>query len=324
MSSFGPFISRRFLIILPNTGNIFVDKADPDRMSTPPLQKTFGILREQAIAVLLLAVAIPLVSPKTGQGQELRQIPTSPLKSAATTDDATSSSDAGQKEKMPSAEDLLAESIEHTWQQFSSKENVALGDVWKIVEVENERSLKCVGEPKGFLYTKKKFSDFELTLEWKYTSDPNGNSGVLVYTQDEMRLWPVSMQVQLHQPKAGSVFPSDGAKGTSSDVASLAHEVGKWNTCRILSQSGRLSVQINGKNAAEVAGCDPANGYIAIQCEGSETLFRRLHVRDLSVVPETVDKESTVPKSGQTQNSAPESTSADIDRPAQTCDQTAG
>ena len=139
-----------------------------------------------------------------------------------------------------------------------------------------------------------------------------------------MRLWPVSMQVQLHQPKAGSVFPSDGAKGTSSDVASLAHEVGKWNTCRIVSQSGRLSVQINGKNAAEVAGCDPAKGYIAIQCEGSETLFRRLRVRDLSGVKETVINESPAPTSGKAETSASETRSADSAKPDQSGDQTSG
>ena len=301
---------------------IFVDKAEPDRMSTPPLHKNSGILRVPTIAVMLLTCAILLKSPPAGLGQEREQPTNSPQD--ATEVDAASKADPLQKDEKPAAEDLLAESIEHTWQQFSSKENVALGDVWKIIEVENEKYLKCVGEPKGFLYTKKKFSDFELTLEWKYTSDPNGNSGVLVYTQDEMRLWPVSMQVQLHQPKAGSVFPSDGAKGTSSDVASLAHEVGKWNSCRIVSQSGRLSVQINGKNAAEVAGCDPAKGYIAIQCEGSETLFRRLRVRDLSGVKETAIKESPTPESDRTEESASESKSSDSAKPAQTGDQTSG
>ena len=302
----------------------FVDKAEPDRMSTSTLYKTSGILREQTIAVLVLVCGILLVSPTAGKGQESGQAPTTPQESTANANNATPTSDVRQKNGKPTTEDLLAKSIEDTWQQFSSKENVALGDVWKIVEVENEKHLKCVGEPKGFLYTKKKFSDFELTLEWKYTSDPNGNSGVLVYTQDEMRLWPVSMQIQLHQPKAGSVFPSDGAKGTSSDVASLAHAVGKWNTCRIVSQGGRLSVQINGKNAAEVAGCDPAKGYIAIQCEGSETFFRRLRVRDLSAAKETVTKQPRTAKPGDPETSAPENKSADRAKPAQSGDRTSG
>jgi hypothetical protein len=293
-------------------------------MLTPALHETAGLLRGQTVAVPRILSALLLMFFSVTQGQELKPTPSVPPESPATVDDAAPSSDDPQKDDQPAAEDLLAESIEHTWKQFSSQENVALGDVWKIVDVENEKYLKCVGEPKGFLYTKKKFSDFELTLEWKYVSDPNGNSGVLVYTQDELRLWPVSMQVQLHQPKAGSVFPSDGAKGTSSDVASLAHAVGKWNTCRIVSQNGRLSVEINGKNAAEVAGCDPAKGYIAIQCEGSETLFRRLRVRDLSPVADAVTEDIPAAKPGKTEAASPEIRSTDSAKSLQSSDQTSG
>jgi hypothetical protein len=273
---------------------------------------------------LRILFTILVMSSGMVQGQELKQAAAAQADSPEAVDDAAATSDTPQNDKKPVAEDLLAKSIEHNWRQFSSKENVALGDVWKIVEVENERYLKCVGEPKGFLYTKKKFSDFVLTLDWKYTSDPNGNSGVLVYTQDEMRLWPVSMQIQLHQPKAGSVFPSDGAKGTSSDVASLAHEVGKWNTCRIESNSGGLTVTINGKIAAQVSGCDPAKGYIAIQCEGSETIFRRLRISELPTAAEAVTRDSPVPKADKTDERAPEIRSTDSARPAQNSDQTSG
>jgi len=314
-------------------------------MFTPPFHKPAGILQGQTVIMSRILLGMLLMLSGVVQAQDSRQ--TVAARSDVGETDGTGEKVAGekvadekvadekvadekaaadgdgqQKDSKPAAEDLLAESIEHNWKQFSSKENVALGDVWKIVEVENERYLKCAGEPKGFLYTKKKFSDFELTLEWKYTSDQNGNSGVLVYMQEELRLWPVSMQVQLHQPKAGSVFPSDGAKGTSSDVASLANEVGKWNTCRIVSQGGRLSVQINGKNAAEVAGCDPAKGYIAIQCEGSETVFRRLRVRDLSPVAEVVTEDSRAHRAEKTESPVPGFRATESSQPAQTSDRT--
>ena len=118
----------------------------------------------------LLACAILFGLPTTSRGQKGEQPPDSPQN--ATQVESASKADPVQKDEKPAAEDLLAESIEHTWQQFSSRENVELGDVWQIIEVENEKYLKCVGEPKGFLYTRKKFSDFELTLEWKYTTGP--------------------------------------------------------------------------------------------------------------------------------------------------------
>ena len=143
----------------------------------------------------------------------------------------------------------------------------------------------CSGEPKGFLYTTETCTEFELTLEWKFPKDADGNSGVLVYTQDEPRIWPTSMQVQLHQPKAGSVFPSgDAMSDQSSELErDLARPVGTWNEGKIISRGGRLSVEVNGKNAGEVSGAKPSSGSIALQSEGSVVHFRRIRLRKLPV-----------------------------------------
>ena len=117
-------------------------------------------------------------------------------------------------EKKTETIDLLTEDLTRHWRVFSSSP-MPDTPVWKVIREgsgdNEELILVCSGEPKGFLYTTEACSEFELTLEWKYPEDADGNSGVLVYTQDEPRLWPTSMQVQLHQPKAGSVFPSGDA-----------------------------------------------------------------------------------------------------------------
>ncbi len=175
------------------------------------------------------------------------------------------------------------------WKVFSSKEDVAPGDVWKVVTLEKERTLICVGEPKGYLFTQQQYDNFELTFEWKYTSDPNGNSGVLVFTKDEPRLWPTSMQIQLHQPRAGSIFPSgDATSDSTTEASDLALEIGKWNVCRVVAVGGRVSVEINGKPAGEVSGCNPFRGSIALQSEGSETHFRRMLLRKIVQPVESV------------------------------------
>ena len=197
--------------------------------------------------------------------------------------------------------DLLAGDLARNWKLFSSKEDTPLASVWKLVAVGNERQLVCTGTPKGFLFTQKTYTNFELKFEWKYVSDPNGNSGVLVFTRNEPRLWPTSMQIQLHQPRAGCVFPSgDAISDNTTEAKDLALEVGKWNTCRVVAQGGRLSVEVNGKPAGDVSGCNPAVGSIALQSEGSETHFRRMQIRELpaAVTPEngTVVKEPTKEK----------------------------
>lgn len=200
--------------------------------------------------------------------------------------------------------DLLADDMVKNWELFSAKEDTMMADVWKIVVVDKERQLVCSGTPKGFLVTKKTYENFELKFEWKYVTDPNGNSGVLIFTKNEPRLWPTSMQVQLHQPGAGCIFPSgDATSDNASEAKDMAFEVGKWNTCRVVAGGGRISVEINGKPAGEVSGCKPAMGSIALQSEGSETHFRRMQLR---LLPEPSVPAAELPAADNTvPNTAP-------------------
>ncbi|MCA9065194.1 MAG: DUF1080 domain-containing protein [Planctomycetaceae bacterium] len=187
------------------------------------------------------------------------------------------------KENTPVFVDLLRSDLAATWKHYAADEAVPLNQVWKIVRetAESEPVLVCTGQPKGFLFTTESFDDFEMTLQWRYPTDANGNSGILVYTQNERRIWPSSIQVQFHQPKAGSIFPSGDARSanTSDAKPALAKPVGMWNECRIVSRSGQLSVEINGEKAGEISGSEPASGHIALQSEGSEVHFRRILIR---------------------------------------------
>ena len=180
--------------------------------------------------------------------------------------------------------DLLTTDLSEHWKVFSSGPEIPETPVWKVISEENNKELVliCSGTPKGFLYTKQTCDEFELSLEWKYPEDADGNSGVLVYTQDEPRIWPTSMQIQLHQPKAGSVFPSGDATSDQSSEAeekSLARPVDIWNEGRIISQGGRLSVEVNGRKAGVVTGAKPSVGSIALQSEGSVVHFRRIRLK---------------------------------------------
>lgn len=194
----------------------------------------------------------------------------------------------------PSADvNLLASNLDENWKLFSSKEDTRLSDVWKVIDASGEKVLICTGTPKGFLSTKRQYKNFELRFEWKYVSDPNGNSGVLAFTKNEARLWPTSMQVQLHQPSAGSIFPSgDATSDNTTDANGLALEIGKWNSCRVVARDGKISVEINGKPAGEVSGCQPAQGALALQSEGSETHFRRVFIKELTDTQQSVADET--------------------------------
>lgn len=215
-------------------------------------------------------------------------------------DPVPASADTPQNADQPDTwNSLLDGEIDKRWKSVHSDNMVPLSDVWKIVREtpDAEPLLICVGKPKGFLMTLDQYADFEMSLEWKIPSDQNGNSGVLVYTQDEPRIWPTAIQVQFHQPKAGSIFPSGDGKSDNTSESDLARPVGTWNECRIVSQMGRLSVEINGKKAGEITGAVPANGHIALQSEGAEVHFRRVRIRKLTNKPPVAD--SSVPQETQ-------------------------
>lgn len=195
-----------------------------------------------------------------------------------------------KSEELPAAEvfsDLLTKDLSEHWRCYNSDMAIPVEDVWKIAaeagtdgDKTDELVLICTGQPKGFLYTTESYADFELTLEWKFPTDVNGNSGVLVFAQDEPRIWPTSMQVQLHQPKAGSVIPSGDARSDgTTDKTDLARPINSWNECRIISKGGRLTVEINGTSAGDTTGITPASGRIGLQSEGSEVHFRRIKIR---------------------------------------------
>jgi hypothetical protein len=191
-------------------------------------------------------------------------------------------------------EQLIREDLGLVWRAYPSealsrREGESGSPVWHVErgmasdgDVE-EFVLICSGHPRGFLWTAERFGDFELRGEWRYPKDADGNSGFLLFAQAEERLWPTSIQIQLHQPKAGSIFPSGDAR-TDNVVeveTSPARPIGQWNECRIVCRGGTITMEMNGRRVGEVRGAWPAAGHLALQSEGAEVHFRRLRIRRL-------------------------------------------
>lgn len=181
------------------------------------------------------------------------------------------------------------------WRFYSGKKDAVIGDTWNIqTDPEtNKPILVCKGEPPGYLLTKQFYEDFELELEWRYPVDANGNSGILLFINGEDHLWPTSIQVQLYQPEAGQTFPHAAAQtdNTIQKVPMLSKPVNHWNRCHIVSQSGTLTVTVNGQKVGEVTGCRPKSGAIGLQSEGALVHFRNFTIR-------AVTKQTVIPAKG--------------------------
>jgi hypothetical protein len=194
--------------------------------------------------------------------------------------------------------DLLADGLDG-WEVHLVEDGVKKEDVWSI----EDGVLICKGEPLGYLHTKQKFTNFKLTLQWRWApgGEP-GNSGVLLRMADK----PISFltkcaEAQLKSGSAGDLWGFYGFKmkgdpartreikdhDALGDFAGLGQmkaaekKPGKWNTYDITLDGGDLTVLINGEKVNEATDCDVVAGSIGLQSEGGEIHFRKIKVTEL-------------------------------------------
>jgi len=182
------------------------------------------------------------------------------------------------------------------------------GERWTVKDGE----LFCQGEGGGMGYdivTKKKFSDFELTLDWKIS--PQGNSGIFYHvvedtafdnpyeTSPEYQLiddlgWPEKLE---EWQKTGA----DYAMHLADTTVKKLNPVGEWNTSKIIFNKGHVEHWLNGAKLLEFTAWDddwnklrtegkwkdyPAygqskEGAIGLQNHGSPIWFRNIKIRPL-------------------------------------------
>jgi len=178
------------------------------------------------------------------------------------------------------------------WVYFSGQKDASFTQTWEVTKDTESGTtiLVCKGEPHGYLRTRAEYANFDLRLEWRFPKDPNGNSGILLFTSGEDRIWPAALQIQLHQPELGVVFPIGGAKSANElhPGLKLAKPVNQWNQCEIRCRHGSATVTINGQDVGAVQSCLPALGTIALQSEGSEVHFRAISIREIPIAQATI------------------------------------
>lgn len=181
------------------------------------------------------------------------------------------------------------------WVFYPGRQDARLEETWSLRPEPDGPVLVCRGEPHGYLRTATVYRDFEFGLEWRFPADANGNSGVLMFTNGEDRIWPTAVQVQLHQPNTGSVFGSGGMQVQPElESHNLSKPVNQWNTLVITSRQGSVWLNVNGKDLGEVRVVGPAMGAIGLQSEGSEVHFRHIWIRDLQPIAQAADLGDTM------------------------------
>ncbi len=176
--------------------------------------------------------------------------------------------------------------------------------------------LLCSGQPVSVLRSAKPYTNFELVVEWMHEK-PAGNSGIFVWatpqsidalTAAAKPGLPHGIEVQILDHgytemirKAGK--PTDWF-GTDGDVFAVGVKMkpfpplspngsrsfarrrmakghGEWNQYYIRAINGEIRLWVNGEEVSGGTGCDPAQGFLCLESEGSPIRFRKLRIREV-------------------------------------------
>ena len=170
-----------------------------------------------------------------------------------------------------------------------------LADASSVFSVQNG-VIRVQGKPFGFIRTDKKYSNFRLHVEWKYPRE-SINSGIFLFVQDDMKLWPNAVECQLMKGKVGDFVLLGGSNVAEFKLPAGAERpkfpvvkrfgesnenpAGEWNNADIICKDGSITVFINGTLQNKATGSLNKSGYIALQSEGGEIHFRNVRLTPL-------------------------------------------
>jgi hypothetical protein len=192
-------------------------------------------------------------------------------------------------------------------------------------------SLITSGDPKGWLFAEKEYSDFELRVEYKVSA--NANSGICIRApgpdvapgaQDPSFK---GLEIQIIDDNASQGDSGDFATGSIWGIAApsqrVTRPVGEWNAMDIVVRGRQVAVSINGTQVVDANLGDHAakaerfpgllrtSGFIGLQSYANQVEFRNVAIKSLSSAgADESAAQPAVPPAGP----APSATSPRVDR----------
>jgi hypothetical protein len=173
----------------------------------------------------------------------------------------------------------------------------------KIYEL-SDGMIKMHGENIGYLMSKKSYTNFELSLEYRWNTDEKytkgkgkKNSGVMynIPTDSPDKIWPKGIQFQIKENTTGDFIFMDqitakvngklvepGASVTSPKFSENEKPYGEWNSIKIKSVNGKITQFLNEKLVNECVEASSVEGRISLNYEGSAIDFRNIRVKQIS------------------------------------------
>ncbi len=168
-----------------------------------------------------------------------------------------------------------------------------------------EGLLVSMGKPEGHLVFDEIFSDYTLTVEYRFPKK-GGNCGILVHASTPRvlyALFPQSIEVQMMHENAGDFWcirenievpdmenrrpKNEGQKfgGGPDDARNIRNltdgsekSLGEWNIMTIRCLGSDIIVHVNGTLVNHGTNATARSGKIALQAEGTEVEFRKVQL----------------------------------------------
>ncbi|MDD2243114.1 MAG: DUF1080 domain-containing protein [Petrimonas sp.] len=164
------------------------------------------------------------------------------------------------------------------------------GDQVFMVE---DSTILIKGLPFGYMYTKDKYSNFTLELDYSWVNEPS-NSGIFLLIENPTNPFPKGIECQLHAGDAGDFVLLEGSEMAEYTLPDSLTErpkfpvikkqqpssekpSGEWNKAKITVDNGVVTVYIN--DVLQNKGTSPTKeGYIGLQSEGNAVRFKNIEL----------------------------------------------
>jgi len=220
------------------------------------------------------------------------------------------------KNPQPELKKAFIDGTGHGWKKLTSDDFVNVNcklDTWRW---EGGHAF-CTGNPVGVIRSKETIKNFELVCEWMHTKSA-GNSGVFAWASPasieklaarkgslpdgiEVQVLDLGYETNWEKNKGkpsdwftshGDVFPTGPAKmkpfppvapnGTRSfPTKRLTNGINEWNHYYIRAINGEVRLWVNGEEVSGGTNCQPADGYLCLESEGSPVQFKNIRLRVL-------------------------------------------
>lgn len=168
------------------------------------------------------------------------------------------------------------------WGFVIEDESVPVNEVFYV----SDGVINIAGQPFGYMYTLEEYSDYTLSVEWRWPSEP-ANSGIFLNIEKHAAPLPTCVEHQLKAGDAGQLLALSGARieevewvegviGRKERIAgSSEFAPGEWNKAEITVKDGHITTYVNGvlqNEATDLA----RSGPVALQSEGGPIQFRNV------------------------------------------------